>query len=124
MLLDTAGAFCSAAAIGGLFATGVLPTGLPLSKILFLAVFAVAIATQGCIDATSRVATSTRLKITATLNVVYGSVTVFILWQNRDALTTLAWIYFPCEIAFIAVLVVIEIMQVLKDSRQADDLSS
>ncbi len=114
LVVDAIGACLSAAIIGGLFLPVIIETGIPQSKLLLLAVFALSIALVGWAAWFFGVTVKSRLRIVICLNVGYCLVTIFSLATQRGTMTVLSWLYFPTEILVIVLLVGLEMRYLMR----------
>lgn len=108
-ILDGAGALVTAAAVGLLLPALPALVGMPAGVLRLLAVAACVVAAWSL---TWGVLVPHRwpwgLRVVALMNAAYCAATVACLWRFSDALRVLDWIYFPAELALVAVLVSIE----------------
>lgn len=113
ILIDIAGAFLTSMITLALFATGIIPTGMPSWTLLFLGVAAVFLGSFGAY----RIATASNhfntLAFLAFLNIDFCILSAILWWSNLNQLTILGRIYFPVEILIIVILVLFELRQSL-----------
>lgn len=109
LLIDSAGAFLTSLITLGLFATKVMPTGLPVMVLTCLGVAAGMLGVFGAY----RLATSTdvlsTLGILAFLNIDFCILSGVLWWNNFEGLTFLGRLYFPAEISIVVVLALWEL---------------
>jgi hypothetical protein len=109
ILIDIAGAFLTCLITLLLFATNILPTGMPVLVLICLGLAAACLGLFGAY----RFATSshhlTTLGILAFLNIDFCILAGVLWWSNFDRLTFFGKLYFPAEILIVVVLALVEL---------------
>lgn len=108
-MVDIAGALVTSVSIGALFATNVLPTGMPVSVLLALSVAAAGLAAVGSFRLAIASDPARTLRILAGLNTAYCAVSGALWWLHFDHLTTWGRLYFPAELVVILALALAEL---------------
>jgi len=112
-LIDIAGAFLTSMITLALFATNIIPTGMPSWTLILLGIAAALLGLFGAY----RLATASNhlntLSFLAFLNIDFTILSAVLWWSNLDQLTLLGRFYFPFEIFIIVILLLFELRQSL-----------
>ena len=113
ILIDVAGAFLTSMITLALFATNIIPTGMPSWPLILLGIAAALLGLFGAY----RLATASNhlntLSFLAFLNIDFTILSAVLWWSNLDQLTLLGRFYFPVEIFIIVILLLFELRQSL-----------
>jgi hypothetical protein len=113
ILVDIAGAFLTSLITLALFATNIIPTGMPLWTLVLLGLAAALLGLFGA----CRLATASNhlntLALLAFLNIDFCILAAVLWWSNLDQLSLLGQLYFPVEVFIIVILVFVELRQSL-----------
>lgn len=117
ILIDIAGAFLTLLIYLAIFATDILPTGMPSWNLIFLGIAAALIGSFGAY----RLATSSNhlgtLVFLAFLNSTFCIISGTLWWRNFDQLTLLGRLFFPLEIVIIVILAFFELRKAFSKNR-------
>jgi len=117
ILIDIAGAFLTSMIILALFATHIIPIGMPSWNLILLGIAAVLLGLFGTYRLTTASNHSSTLVLLAILNFVFCILSAVLWWSNLDQLTSLGRFYFPVEIFIIVILVLFELRQWLSNQQ-------
>lgn len=108
-MVDIAGALVTSAITGALFATDVLPTGMPVSVLLALSAAAAGLGAFGSFRLATAGDPASTLRALAGLNTAYCAAAGASWWLHFDRLTTWGRLYFPAEIVVVLALALVEL---------------